>query len=90
MATSLKIDETLKQRVQSVADSRRRSAHSVMLEAIRQYVDAAEARSSFESEADASWVAYQETGLHLTGAEVSDWMAGWGTDAETGAPECHE
>lgn len=90
MATSLKIDDELKSRVQHLANQRRRSAHWLMLEAIRQYVEREEARESFRQEALASWQAYQETGQHLTGQEVRDWLKTWGTDNEQDAPECHE
>ena len=90
MATSLKIDDTLKSRVQHLASQRRRSPHWIMLEAIQQYVEREEARESFKQEAMASWTAYQETGRHLTGQEARSWLQTWGTDAETGLPECHE
>lgn len=70
MATSLKIDDTLKGRVQHLASQRRRSPHRIMLEAIQQYVEREEARESFKQEALASWATYQETGRHLTGQEV--------------------
>lgn len=89
MATSLKIDEQLKSRVQQLALQRRRSAHWIMLEAIQQYVEQEEARESFRQQALASWQAYQETGLHLTGQETRDWLTSWGTDDETAAPTCH-
>jgi predicted transcriptional regulator len=45
---------------------------------------------SFKQEALASWTAYQETGRHLTGQEVRDWLNSWGTDKETKIPKCHE
>jgi predicted transcriptional regulator len=61
-----------------------------MCEAIRQYVEREEARESFKQEVMASWTAYQETGRHLTGQEARSWLQTWGTDAETGLPECHE
>jgi len=67
MATSLKLDDAMKSRLQNLATSRNRSAHWVMREAIRQYVEREEARESFKAEANASWAAYQETGRHLTG-----------------------
>ena len=51
MATSLKIDDTLKGRVQHLAAIRDRSAHWIMCEAIRAYVDREEARESFKAEA---------------------------------------
>jgi len=89
MATSLKIDDTLKGRVQHLASQRRRSPHWIMLEAIQQYVEREEAREQFRQEALASWAAYQETGCHLTGQEVRAWLNTWGTDEEKAAPACH-
>ena len=89
MATSLKIDDGLKERVQHLAGQRRRSAHWIMLEAIQQYVEREEVRESFKQEALSSWAAYQETGRHLTGQEVRAWLNTWGTDDEKAVPECH-
>lgn len=89
MATSLKIDHTLECRVQRLADQRRRSPQWIMLEAIQQYVAREEAREGFRQEALTSWTAYQETGRHLTGEEVREWLDTWGTDKEKAAPECH-
>lgn len=90
MATSLKIDDELKSRVKSLASLRRRSAHWIMLDAIQQYVEREEAHESFRQEAQVSWQAYRETGRHLTGQEVRDWLQTWGTDDEQPVPECHK
>ena len=90
MATSLKIDDELKARVQQLARLRQRSPHWIMHEAIEQYVKREEARESFKQEALASWTAFQETGEHLTGEEVRAWLNTWGTDGEAEPPECHE
>jgi len=90
MATSVKLDEELKGRIQHLADLRHRSAHWIMCEAIRDYVGREEARESFRQEALASWTAYQETGQHLTGKEVHDWLDSWGSEKETKIPKCHE
>jgi len=90
MATSLKIDDALKGRVQHLASQRRRSPHWIMLEAIEQYVEREEARESFKQEALASWAAHRETGRHLTGPEVRTWLNTWGTEEEKAVPECHE
>lgn len=90
MATSLKIDEALKDRVQSLAAIRQRSAHWIMRDAIQQYVDREEARESFRNEALASWTAYKETGRHLTASETATWLENWGTSSETMQPECHD
>ena len=90
MATSIKIDEDLKNRVQHLADLRQRSAHWIMREAIAQYVQREEARENFKQEALASWAEYQETGRHLSGQEVRTWLNTWGTATEAGLPDCHE
>ena len=90
MATSIKIDEALKGRVQRLASQRRRSPHWIMLEAIQQYVEREEALAHFKQEALTSWAAYKETGRHLTGPEVRASLNTWGTDDERPAPECHE
>lgn len=90
MATSIKIDDELKGRVQHLAGLRDRSPHWIMREAIKQYVEREEARESFRQEAEASWVAYQESGRHLTGEEVRQWLNSWGSDSEKGPPDCHD
>lgn len=90
MATSVKLDDEMTSRIRRLADLRQRSPHWIMREAIQQYVEREEARESFKQEALASWTAYQETGRHLSGEEVRAWLNGWGGDAETEPPECHE
>lgn len=90
MATSIKIDDELKNRVQHLAGLRQRSAHWIMREAIQQYVEREEARESFKQDALASWTTFQETGRHLTGQEVRTWLSTWGSGAEAALPECHE
>lgn len=40
-------------------------------------------------EALSAWIDYQATGLHLTGKEVQDWLATWGTNQEHKIPQCH-
>jgi predicted transcriptional regulator len=90
VATSIKLDDDLSDRVRRLAGLRQRTPHWIMREAIRQYVAREEARESFRQDALASWAAYQETGRHLTNEEVQAWLAAWGTDTEAGPPECHE
>ncbi len=90
MAVSVKINDNLKSRVQHLADIQHRSSHWIMCEAIRDYVEREEAKENFKQEALASWTAYQETGQHLTGLEVRDWLNTWGTDKETEIPQCHK
>jgi len=90
MATSVTLDDELKSRIQQLAEKRHRSVHWIMREAIRDYVVREEAQESFKREALSSWTAYQESGKHLTGEEVAEWLGTWGTDKETELPRCHE
>ena len=76
MATSIKLDDELKSRIQQLADKRHRSAHWIMREAIRDYVVREEAQESFKQEALSSWTAYQESGKHLTEIGRAHWSNG--------------
>ncbi|WDZ81478.1 CopG family ribbon-helix-helix protein (plasmid) [Ensifer adhaerens] len=88
--TSLKLDDELKGRVQHLAEIRRRSSHWIMREAIAQYVEREEKREALRQDTLDAWEEYQSTGLHATAAEVEKWLTTWGTDDESGAPECHK
>ena len=87
--TSLKLDEDMRGRVARLAGERRRSPHWVMLEAIAEYVEREERRSEFLRAGDAAWTHYETTGLHLTGAEVDDWMTRIEAGEDAALPECH-
>lgn len=88
--TSIKLDDELKRRVQHLADTRRRSAHWLMREAIEQYVEREEVREAFRQETLTIWENYQANGQHVTADEVESWLASWGTDKEISAPICHK
>jgi predicted transcriptional regulator len=89
MATSIKLDDELKNRVQHLAGLRQRTPHWIMREAIAQYVEREEKRESFRQEALASWKHYQETGLHLTLEDADDWLAKLEAGEEAEPPKCH-
>lgn len=90
VAVAVKIDPAMKERVQRLAEVRNRSAHWLMREAIGQYVEREERREAFNRDALQAWQEYQETGLHVTGDEVLDWLESWGTPNEKPAPTCHK
>jgi predicted transcriptional regulator len=82
--TSLKLDAEIKIRLQQLAQSRRRSSHWLMREAIEQYVEREERREQLRQDALAAWAEYQATGLHITAEEADAWLARLeaGEDAE--------
>ncbi|QUS37399.1 CopG family ribbon-helix-helix protein [Falsirhodobacter algicola] len=89
-ATSIKLDDEMKGRVQHLAQARQRTSHWIMREAISQYVEREERREVLRKDTLAAWEEFQATGLHATAEEVDQWLARWGTDDEQPAPECHK
>jgi predicted transcriptional regulator len=87
--TSIKLDDELKKRVQHLAESRRRSSHWIMREAISQYVDREEKREAFKQDAIRAWEEYQETGRHLTLEEADAWLAKLEAGEDAQVPKCH-
>ena len=88
-ATSVKLDDELKDRIQHLADSRRRSAHWIMREAIAQYVEREEKREAYLRDAQNAWEEFQRTGLHLTMEEADEWLAQLAAGNDVEPPECH-
>ena len=74
-AASIKLEVQTRERLQKLAQSRRRSAHWLMREAIEQYLDREEMREQARQEALESWREYQATGEHLTAEEADAWLA---------------
>jgi predicted transcriptional regulator len=87
--TSLKLDTTMKERVQRVASTQRRTTHWVMREAIEQYVEREEKREQFRLDTLAAWEDFHTTGLHLTDEEVDGWITKLESGEDAPAPECH-
>ncbi|CAH0497353.1 CopG family ribbon-helix-helix protein [Novosphingobium sp. CECT 9465] len=88
--TSIKLDDALKGRIQQLAQTRRRTSHWIMREAIAQYVEREEKCESFRQDTLNAWDEFQATGLHATADQVEKWLASWGSDNESRAPECHK
>lgn len=86
---SIKIDEDIRNRIKRLADTRQRSSHWMMLEAIRQYVEREEKREAFLQDGIRAWNEYQATGLHVTGDEVIAWLAQLEAGEDVDPPECH-
>lgn len=88
-ATSIKLDDDLKSRLQHLAESRRRSAHWIMREAITQYIEREEKREAYLRDAQKAWDEFQRTGLHLTMEETDEWLAQLAAGNDVEPPECH-
>jgi predicted transcriptional regulator len=87
--TSLKLDPAIKERIQHLAEARRRTSHWIMREAIEEYVSREEKRQSFLQDAQTAWEDYQLNGLHLTDNEIGEWIAKLEAGEDAELPECH-
>ncbi|WP_209426825.1 CopG family ribbon-helix-helix protein [Pararhodobacter sp. SW119] len=89
-ATSIKLDDNMKGRVQHLAKVRKRTSHWIMREAIAQYVEREEKREVLRLDTLKAWEEFQDARLHTTAEKVDEWLASWGLENELPAPECHK
>ena len=87
---SIRLSKEQKERLSAIAKTQERSAHSVAVRALNQYIEQEEARLSFEKETHEAWQRYQTTGLHTTMDEVTQWMDTALTENEHAFPVCHK
>ena len=85
---SIKLDATVRDRLNSIAARHKRTSHAIAREAIETYVARDEAREALNQDALNSWNHFQETGLHVTGDEVNAWVESWGAKDELLPPKC--
>lgn len=90
MATSIKIDDELKNRIQHLAGLRQRSSHWIMREAIAQYVEREEARESFKAGSFGVVGGVSGNRSASDRPKTRAWLNTWGTEAEAELPKCHE
>jgi predicted transcriptional regulator len=85
---AIKIDGDTKARVKRLADSRQRSPHWLMREAIMQYVDREEKREAFRQDAFQAWEAFRATGQHVTADQADAWLAQLEQGNDVDPPAC--
>ncbi len=86
---AVKLDPEIHVRVKALAETRQRSAHFLMREAIAQYVEREERREQFRQDGLKAWQAYQDTGLHVTLADADAWLAKLEAGEDAEPPACH-
>lgn len=88
-STTLKIDQSIKDRVKRLADARHRTPHRIMLDAICEYVEREEKREVFRQDGIRAWNEYEATGLHVTLEEADAWLAKLEDGQDAALPACH-
>jgi predicted transcriptional regulator len=86
---AIKLDADIRERMKRLAETRHRTPHWLMREAIHQYVEREERRESFRKDAVNAWNEYQATGLHVTMREADAWLAKLEAGKDIEPPECN-
>lgn len=86
---AVKLDEEIQARMKVLSQAKDRTPHWMMREAISQYVEREEKREAFRRDGLRAWVAYEETGLHVTHAEADAWLAKLADGDDQQPPVCH-
>jgi len=86
---AVKLDGDTRARIKHLADTRSRSMHWIMREAIRQYVDREEKREAFRQDAVIAWNEYELTGIHVTQEEADAWLGDLEAGRDVEPPKCH-
>ncbi len=85
---AVKLDAGIRERMKRLAETRRRTTHWIMKEAIQQYIEKEEKREKYRQEAIQAWEDYQLTGLHVTFEEADSWLEKLGKGQDTEPPKC--
>ncbi|USX13171.1 CopG family ribbon-helix-helix protein [Oxalobacteraceae bacterium OTU3CAMAD1] len=87
---SVKLDPDTRARLEHLAQSRRRTPHWMLREAIAQYVEREEKRETFKQDTLKAWEEYQTAGLHVTADQADAWLAQLADGNDIDPPECHD
>lgn len=86
---SIRMPPALHARVVNLAESRQRTPHALMLQAIESYISREEKREALRQDARSAHDEYMRTGLHLTNDEVRAWIDQLRQGNKVPMPKCH-
>ncbi|ABS45628.1 TPA: CopG family transcriptional regulator [Yersinia enterocolitica] len=86
---SVKIEPTIKARMERLGESRERTMHWLVTDAIKKYVEHEEKREELKEAAHKAWLSFQETGLHVSSEEANEWLTSLSEGHYKEPPKCH-
>jgi predicted transcriptional regulator len=87
---TVKLEDSERERLKSLAVAKKRTPHYIMREAIQQYLDQEEAEQRFIQVAQESLAEFKKTGEHITLNEFSAWVQEVKQNSHTPMPVCHK
>ena len=83
---AVKLDDAIYDRLKVLGETRQRSPHWLMKEAIRQFLDREEASEQIRLDTLQRLAQFESDGKTISHDLVDAWLASWGTDSEGHAP----
>lgn len=83
----VKLDSDIRDRLDRLGEIKHRSAHWLMKEAIKRYLEQEEYNEQLNQETIARWQE-AEQGKVISHQAVVQWLDTWGTDDESDKPPC--
>ncbi len=87
---AVKLDPEMKERLMRLAAAKKRSPHWLMKEALREYTEKEERAERLRQETLERWETYEIGGESVSNEAMLVWLDTWGTENETGRPECEK
>jgi predicted transcriptional regulator len=88
-ATSIRLPDELKQRIDALAAATGKSIHAFMLDALTETTESMEQQQAFEAEAERRWVKYQRTGKYITLEDMRTYAMGLAAGKNPPKPKVH-
>ncbi len=86
---TVKLEDSERERLKSIAIAKNRTPHFIMREALHKYLAEEEAEQRFIAVAQSSLKAYKKTGLHITLDEFGAWAKAIKKNPKAPMPACH-
>ncbi len=86
---NLQLDDSMQRQVEQLAAARNTTPLEIVRKAVEHYAMDFETRDELLEKAMAALADYEETGLHLTGEEVDEWLAKIEAGENPPMPPCH-
>jgi predicted transcriptional regulator len=83
---AIKLDDAIYDRLKALGETRQRSPHWLMKEAIRQFLDREEAAEEIRADTLQRLAQLDGNGKTISHDAVDAWLSSWGTDKETQCP----
>ena len=83
---AVKLDDAIYDRLKVLGETRQRSPHWLMKEAIRQFLDREEAAEKIRLDTLQRLAQFESDGKTISHDVVDAWLDSWGTDSEDQCP----